>query len=149
MNYQPEADQELNDAPLLRQMSRKSPYTTPDGYFDMLSSEIQDKLQASKPRATPKILVLRPAFLITSLIIMVISLGIYFKTTEKSQQPTQLSEIVTYDDLLESGYYSEIDETLLSESLATTTPSDKSDKQMEDYLLNNSDENQLLNELPL
>jgi hypothetical protein len=60
---------------------------------------------------------------------------------------TQTKEIsCSYDDLIESGYYSELDESALSEKYISSKPiNSTNDQAIEDYLVNNSDESLLTN----
>lgn len=138
-----EREEELKEAPLLRSIGNKSPFNAPEGYFDNLHSHIQDRLQvAPKPWIAH---ISQTAWVI--MFLLVIGAGILFKYYEKpANQTTVANAEVTIDDLLNSGYYTQLDEELLSESLLQSSTSSGLEE-MENFLIESADESLITNEL--
>jgi hypothetical protein len=138
-----EREEELRDAPLLQSIGNKNPFDAPEGYFDSLHAHIQDRLQvAHKPWIAH---ISQTAWVV--MFLLVIGAGFLFKYYEKPvQQPTASHTEVTIDDLLNSGYYTQLEEELLSESLAESSTSSGFDD-MEDFLIESADESLITNEL--
>lgn len=144
-------EEELKDAPLLRSLQNGKGFDAPDGYFDSLTSSIQDKINKPAPSG---VFNLRPIFTTLSLGGLAILLFILLQKNTDPTVPTapQISETeITSDDIIASGYYTEIDESLIAESFAEPSISDEapipSDSGMEEYLLESSSEEELINAL--
>ncbi len=146
-------DDELKDAPGLRGMKRENPFTVPDGYFDTLSSRIQDQINAPQPKSIWEKLLLplqRPAFAYATItIVMFICAGVYFSQKKNDVATPQVAEInITADDIYNSGIIYEYDEITLTELLAANINTKQSSTELEDYLIDsNTDESDLINEL--
>jgi hypothetical protein len=137
---------ELKEMPQLQKLQGKSPFKAPDGYFEQLSSSIQDRV-ASKNN-TKSIKVFQPQWLIAFVFLGMIASGIYlrYSANENTQQHEMAN--VTADDIIESGYYTEIDEALLADAIpASQEEVQDSTAEMEEYILNNTDEATLINSL--
>lgn len=139
-----EHNDELNSFPSLSKMSRKEPFEAPDGYFDQLSSKIQDRISSEKKSLVP-VFRLRPIAIIASLIVILIVSGTFIYLHQNNNDKTELA--ITYDDVLESGYYLEIDEATLCESIPPATATITNDKSIDEYLINNADESLISNSL--
>lgn len=138
-----EREVELREAPLLRSIGTKNPFDAPEGYFDSLHVHIQDRLQvAPKPWITR---ISQTAWVV--MFLLLIGVGLLFKYYEKPvRQNITANAEVSIDDLLNSGYYTQLDEELLSESLAESSTSSGFDD-MEDFLIESADESLITNEL--
>ena len=149
-----EYDDELKDAPRLRGMKGENPFTVPDGYFDSLSSRIQDKLNAPKQKTVWEKLVQplqRPVFAYSIIsMVMLICAGVYFiQKKEQTIHPKQMAIInITTDDLYNSDVMNDMDETTLEEALAVGANTNQASNEEEDYLIeSNTDESELVNAL--
>ncbi len=146
-------DDELKDAPGLRGMKRENPFTVPHGYFDSLSSRIQDRINAPQAISIWEKLLLplqRPAFAyVTITIAMLICASVYFTQKKNNVATPQVAEVnITADDIYNSGIIYEYDENTLTEVLAANTSTKQSSTELEDYLIDiNTDESDLINEL--
>lgn len=139
-------DDELRETNHLQSLSRKEPFKAPNGYFDSLTSKIQDKLNQDQNLVNANVNAKRPVFILAILLTVCISAGISFYLIN-SNNPHPKEIACTYDDMIESGYYSEFDESALSEKYLACQPSNvNDDKAIEDYLINNSDESLLTNQ---
>lgn len=147
-----EREKELQDAPLLRSAGAADFFKAPDGYFDTLSSTIQDRIQETKK--TFIIPVFRPAFAGFSFALLIICVAIYFvgSLQHKNQFQAQ-QETPSIDAIIESGYYIDMDESLISEALCEmpikndTTQQYQQDQELENYLIQSLNETTLINEL--
>ncbi len=146
MNPNLHHDDELSDTNHLQSLSRKEPFQAPNGYFDSLTSNIQDKLNHQQNLVISSVKAKRPVFILATLLTVCISLGIFFFMINTNK--THSKEIAcTYEDMIESGYYSELDESALTEKYLACQPLNGiDDKALEDYLINNSDESLLTNQ---
>lgn len=148
MNQHPEqTDDELKDAPILRQLRQSTAFNAPEDYFQTLPSAIQDKISSRKSITSQ--VKLKP-ILVGLAIVGCLVLGIlYINQPVQEQQYTETTTITT-DDLIETGYYLELEEQLIAETVYNddTTPEESIDEtEMENYLLEASDETTLINEL--
>lgn len=137
---------ELKEMPQLQKMQGHEPFTAPEGYFEKLSSSIQDRIASEKKSKTIK--VFQPQWLIAFVIIGIIGSGIYLRYAGTNEVKVEQVADLTCDDLIESGYYTEIDESLLAEAVISTPDNSKdSTADLEEYILNNTDETTLINSL--
>jgi hypothetical protein len=140
-----EHNDELNPYPTLNKMSRKEVYNAPEGYFAQLSSGIQDRISKNEVVAIPRFK-LQPLAILASLVIVLLVSGTVFYLSTKSEHKQELA--VTYDDVIESGYYTEIDEDVLCDNVpqkTATASTTISDTLIDEYLINNADETQISN----
>jgi len=145
---------ELKDAPLLRSLQQVDFYKAPEGYFDALSTEIQNKISQGDAPKTGTVNIWKPLFAIAGVVIVALMIGYFTKeagNTEK-RQVAEMEESLSCDDLLESNYYLEIEESLIAEAVedirANPIKSDTiTDLEIEDYLIQTADEILLTNEL--
>ena len=140
-----EHNDELNPYPTLNKMSRKEVSNAPEGYFEQLSSGIQDRMTENKVVAIPRFK-LQPLAILASLVIVLLVSGTIVYLSTKSEHKQELA--VTYDDVIESGYYTEIDEDVLCDNVpqkTTTASTTISDTLIDEYLINNADETQISN----
>jgi hypothetical protein len=137
---------ELKEMPQLQKLQGQSPFKAPEGYFEQLSSSIQDRI-ASKNN-TKAIKVFQPQWLIAFVFLGMIASGIYLRYSANENTQQQEMANVTADDIIESGYYTEIDEALLADAIpASQEEVQDSTAEMEEYILNNTDETTLINSL--
>ncbi len=144
MNPLNERDEELKDSPLLRSLQGREPFISPEGYEEELITSVQQRISTA---SAPVQLYRRPALL--AIPILAAAITAFFFLHKPAEQQAKTTEFAaTYDDLIESGYYTEIDETTLCESLEKhTVVSDTSTADIEEYLINNTDESLLENAL--
>ena len=137
---------ELNEMPLLQKMQGHEPFKEPEGYFKELSSSIQDRIASAKKPETTR--VFQPQWLIAFVFLGMIASGIYLRYSANEQNTETELANVTCDDLIESGYYCEIDESILADAIpATQEDVQDSTDEIEEYLINNTDETTLINSL--
>lgn len=147
-----EYNDELKNAPRLRGMKRENPFTVPDGYFDSLSSRIQDKINAPQPKTVWDKLfqpLQRPLFAYSMItMVMLICVGVYFNQREQTLTVKQMAmATITADDLYNSGELNDMDESTLADAIPATTTT-QSSTEAEDYLIDtNTDESDLMNAL--
>lgn len=148
MNQHPEhTDDELKDAPLLRQLRQTAAFNAPEEYFQTLPASIQDKISSRKSLLSQfKVKPILAGLAIAGCLILGI---LYINQPAQEQQFTEKTTITT-DDLIETGYYLEIEEQLIAESVyndAAAQEESTDETEMENYLLEASDETTLINEL--
>jgi hypothetical protein len=141
------------EAPKLFGMDKKNPFEVPDGFFDTFSSKVQDKIAAEKKKTIWSVIfetVIKPKIAIpvlASLCLVAVGIKIMYRP------PTVINyneTAITYNDLSQSDYLTDIDESILMDALNTATnKSNTSSKtEIENYLIeNNIDVNDLANEL--
>ncbi|MBL7924568.1 MAG: hypothetical protein JNL88_10260 [Bacteroidia bacterium] len=147
-------EDELKEAPLLKSMQGRDGFRAPDGYFESLTSSIQDRIHSERPEPRFSFL-LRPAMAGFGFALLLLIAGLaYFNLRDESTAPQQVSaeNELSVEDVIESGYYLELDDDLIAESFNTAaTSSDTShtvqERQVEEYFLQSADESLLLNEL--
>jgi hypothetical protein len=137
---------ELKEMPQLQKMQGHEPFTAPEGYFEKLSSSIQDRISSENKSKTIK--VFQPQWLIAFVIIGIIGSGIYLRYSANEVTESHEMAQVTADDIIESGYYTEIDESLLADAIPETQGDvQDSTAEIEEYIINNTDESTLINSL--
>jgi hypothetical protein len=144
---------ELKDAPTLRTLPTSDFFNAPDGYFDNLSSNIQDRIQENKSK-TYIIPIFRPAFVGISFTLMIICISLlYFKSINNKAEYQAQQETPSLDEIIESGYYLNFEEAVLAETLCDMPSKSDSlqlntqDQELENYLIQSMNETTLLNEL--
>ena len=146
MNTKLPSDDEISDLKHLKSYSKKEPFNAPEGYFDTLTSKIQDRLSNERFILSEEVKAKRPIFIFATILTVCISAGIFFFMIN-ANKPQQQEVACSYEDLIESGYYIEMDENAIAEKLIATNPiNSKEDQAIEDYLINNSDESLLTNQ---
>lgn len=145
---------ELRDAPLLQSLRSIDPYKAPEGYFDTLSADIQNKISSKKVPGFHLVKLWKPVFAMAGVVIVALLIKFYNNQNNPADKMpiTEIHESFSYEDLLESNYYLEIDEDLIAESAEETGVSSieyeaSDDKEIEEYLIQTIDENTLTNEL--
>jgi hypothetical protein len=154
LSHNTERDSELKEMPTLKSMPSSPFFNAPDGYFDTLNSQIQDRIQSSGKR-TYIIPVFRPAFAGFSFALIIVCIAlVYFNGNEQSTNEQQaMLSTPTIDAVIESGYYINLDEELIAETLCDVpvkndlAPQDPEDIELENYLIQTMNETSLLNEL--
>lgn len=148
-----ERENELKDAPTLRAIAPSDFFNAPDGYFDSLSSKIQDRIQENKSK-TYIIPIFRPAFVGISFTLMIICISLlYFNSINKKAAYQVQQESPSLDEIIDSGYYLHFEEAVLAETLCDlpskndTTQLNTQDLELENYLIQSMNETTLLNEL--
>ena len=148
-----ERENELKDAPTLRNLPTSDFFNAPDGYFDNLSSRIQDRIQENKSK-TYIIPVFRPAFVGISFTLMIICISLLcFNSINKKADYQVQQEAPSLDEIIDSGYYLHFEEAVLAETLcdmhskSDTLQLNTQDLELENYLIQSMNETTLLNEL--
>lgn len=149
-----ERDNELKEMPTLRSMPSSNFFDAPDGYFDTLSSQIQDRIKASREK-TYIIPIFRPAVAGFSFALMIICFALVYFNGNENQNYDQQADLSTpsFEAIIESGYYYNLDEALIAETLCEipvtndTTQLSPQDLELENYLIQSMNETSLLNEL--
>ena len=131
-----ERDNELKDAPTLMAIAPSNFFNAPDGYFDSLSSKIQDRIQENKSK-TYFIPIFRPAFVGISFTLLIICISLlYFNSiNKKAEYQVQQEEDVLAEILCDIP------------SKSDTTQLNTQDLELENYLIQSMNETTLLNEL--
>lgn len=144
---------ELKDAPTLRTLPTSDFFNAPDGYFDNLSSNIQDRIQENKSK-TYIIPIFRPAFVGISFTLMIICISLlYINSINKKAEYQVRQETPSLEEIIDSGYYLDFEEAVLAETLcdmpskSDTTQLNTQDQELENYLIQSMNETTLLNEL--
>jgi len=157
--YQPEdinkeeQEQLKLSAPVLHSMEKNNPFTVPDGYFDRLPAEIQEKISLRKEDPWFVLLlkgILRPQpAMVVLMLFVLVSIALYFADWQNHQS----AEVVALDsaDLRNAEIAFAIDESTLLDELANLDETDSykgNETEIENYLIDNqTDLNQLINEL--
>ena len=145
-----EWQEELNNAPGLFNRREDQPFEAPAGYFDNLAAGIIVKIKAAE--RTSKEAVIRPLFtskrfLISSIAIAAVLIILFIFGRIRNEENKMIA--MNYDDIYNSGLVSELDETLLMETLAeeNTLNINSNSSEIENYLIESSTEEALLNNL--
>lgn len=138
-----------NEAPKLFGLDKKNPFEVPDGFFDSFSSNVQDKIAAQKKKSVWNLIfetVVKPKIAIPVLAsVCLLTVGIKFIYMPATIINTDEATI-TYSDLSQSIYLADIDESVLTDALYSTsaTTNSTSKTEIENYLIeNNIDVNDL------
>lgn len=142
-------DDELKDFPRLKRLQGNNPFEAPEGYFDTLSSSIADKISEQSSHKPVAIFRLKPVLITGVVLIALLSSVLVFNhlqnnsnlASNKSNQEID----ITCDELIASGYYEELDENLLAESIVQEPNQKNLDVEIENYLIDNADESTLIN----
>ena len=133
--------EELKDiAPILNQLPKKDNFQVPENYFDELPGLIQDRVQVKTK--TQWTYVLKYALPV----ILVIFSVVYFsqKNTDKSIQISKQEAVDYIDNQMDIDF----DETLLAEEISVQTVEQHTETSaVEDYLLDEADEELLIEEI--
>ena len=149
---EPERNDDLKNAPGLREMDRKNPFIVPEGYFETLSSRIQDKINAPQSKSVWDKLfqpLQRPTFAYASITIaMLICAGVYFNQKQNRIPAKQIADAtINADDIYDSDLIYDYDENTLAE-LYTNSNKQQTSTETEDYLIDaNADESDLIDAL--
>lgn len=116
---------------------KENPFTVPENFFENFPSRLQDKINNQESTEWN----LRPAFAVILLILLVSTITFFYQPSQPTS--TEIAEI-TYDELESSGYITEYSIAMLAEQIET---SGDTIGQIEQYLIEYSDEDLLLNAL--
>ena len=133
--------EELKDiAPILNQLPKKDSFQVPENYFDELPGLIQDRVQVkTKSQWTYVLKYALPVLLV------IVSVA-YFsqKNTDKSIQISKQEAVDYIDNQMDIDF----DETLLAEEISVQTVEQITETSVvEDYLLDEADEELLIEEI--
>lgn len=145
-------DDELKDAPLLKSMSGETPFRAPAGYFDSLPTLISEKISAQNSKPWWSIFIqniFQPKYVVAACVfgVAVISGVVYFNQPENIKD---IEIILSYEDVSNSAYMDDLDESLLVEELSKydNTSYDEQSKDIENYLIDSQTDISLIeNEL--
>lgn len=142
-------DDELKDFPRLKQLQGNYPFEAPEGYFETLSSSIADKISAQSSHKPVTIFRLKPVLITGVVLIALLSSVLVFNHLQNNSNlasnKSNQEIYITCDDLIASGYYEELDENLLAESIVQEPNQKNLDTEIENYLIDNADESTLIN----
>lgn len=136
-------DEELNDSPVLKSMSRQHPFKVPDGYFESFPALISETIAAQPSGKTGLIVAfrnfLKPKYAIAACVLAVaIASGVFYFNTHKN--PVEQDVMLSYDDVSNSAYFEDLDEQVLTDELTQYADEIKPDNQseeIENYLIDN------------
>lgn len=137
---------ELKDFPILHSIGRNFQYHAPEKYFEKLGDALQQRTSA--PVKKPIFLaMIRPVLAGTLTLLFILGVWLFSGLQTKTADHTtaSLQQTIAVEEIIESGYYLELDETLLTDALIETgtveAPDD--DKELEDYLIHSTYEEEL------
>lgn len=153
MNNENYMDDELKDAPLLKKMSRENPFKVPDGYFDSFPTLISEKIASSHSKPGWIIFlknVLQPKYVVAMFVFAAaLTSGIVYFNQHPAAKDQEM--ILSYDDLTNSNYIAQFDESDLIEAYNSNSETDKvneNNSEIENYLIDNQTDISLIeNEL--
>ena len=133
--------EELKDiAPILNQLPKKDSFQVPENYFDELPGLIQDRVRVKAK--TPWKITLKYAL---PFVLLIVSIG-YF-TQNKTDETVQISKQEAAD-YIDNQMDIDFDETLLAEEISVQSVEQPTETSaMEDYLLDEADEELLIEEI--
>ena len=133
--------EELKDiAPILNQLPKKDSFQVPENYFDELTGLIQDRVRVKAQ--TPWKTALKYAL---PFVLLIVSIG--FFTQNKTDDTVQISKQEAAD-YIDNQMDIDFDETLLAEEISVQTVEQPTETSaMEDYLLDEADEELLIEEI--
>ena len=143
MNSENFKDDELQDAPILKNMSRENPFTVPQGYFDSFPTLMSEKIASHSSKPAWSVFfqkVFRPRFVVTACVLAVaITSGvIYFNRDIPVNNP---EIIISYNDLKNSDYLDQMDESDLVEAYSSSeqelSQDNSKNSSIENYLIDN------------
>lgn len=150
-----ELKDELKDAPFLKNMSRENPFKVPDGYFDSFPTIISEKIAAQNSKPGWIIFlqnVFQPKYVIAMCVFaVVLTSGIFYFIQNPKLNNQEI--LFSYDDLNNSNYIEQIDESDLIDVYSSVINSEayKSNENISDienYLIDNHTDNTIIeNEL--
>ncbi|MBL0342816.1 MAG: hypothetical protein IPP71_19155 [Bacteroidetes bacterium] len=154
-NSLPEQDPDFG-MPGNSSLVKKNVFLTPDNYFEKLPLEISDKIQSGKTLQGKFGLVQNHLNrrLLTAFMVLVVTIAGGILYWNKTQNPNQSETVLSYEDLINSDFVSELDESMLvdaymSETINTDEDLNEVDNTiLEDYLIeNNTDITLIINDL--
>jgi hypothetical protein len=133
--------EELKDiAPILSQLPKKDSFQFPENYFDELPGLIQDRVRVKAQ--TPWKTALKYAL---PFVLLIVSIG--FFTQNKTDDTVQISKQEAAD-YIDNQMDIDFDETLLAEEISVQSVEQPTETSaMEDYLLDEADEELLIEEI--
>jgi len=133
--------EELKDiAPILNQLPKKDSFQVPEDYFDELPGLIQDRVRVKTK--TPWNYVLKYAL---PFVLLIISIGYFIQNKTNTKVQISKQEAVDY---LDNQVDTDFDETLLAEEISVQTVEQHTQTSaVEDYLLDEADEELLIEEI--
>ena len=148
-------DDELKDAPLLKSMSRENSFKVPDGYFDSFPTLISEKVTVQNAKPGWIIFfqnVFQPQYVVAMCVFTVVLTSGIFYFNQNSKLNTQ-EVLLSYDDLNNSNYIEQIDESDLIDAYSSVSNSEvgkpnENNSDIENYLIENQTDNSIIeNEL--
>ena len=133
--------EELKDiAPILSQLPKKDSFQVPENYFDELPGLIQERVRVKAQ--TPWKTALKYAL---PFVLLIVSIG--FFTQNKTDDTVQISKQEAAD-YIDNQMDIDFDETLLAEEISVQSVEQPTETSaMEDYLLDEADEELLIEEI--
>jgi hypothetical protein len=134
-----ENNKEIGDYKMLSQIKRQEPFEAPEGYYEQFNTRLRDRINTNSHQPAS---LLRPALLFTAVLG---AAAVIFFLTRTSVNPETLPE-PEYADLIESGYFYQMDEEQISEAYVDMFHESPS-ADMDTYLLQQLDEETLTSNL--
>lgn len=142
MNENNYIDDELKDSPLLKSMNRENPFKVPDGYFDSFPTIISERIAVQNSKPGWIILlqnIFRPKYIVAMFVFAAaLASGIVYFNQHTTITDQEI--ILSYDDLNNSNYIAQFDESDLIDAYLSGANADKSNEsntEIENYLLDN------------
>lgn len=131
-----------NEAPLLFSREKSNPFEVPEGYFEVLSSNIQDKIAAEKSIPAWKHYlqsIFKPVVLIPVASCLIIMTFFLVKNNISSNNQIEIASLenVLVEDLYYSDYLTQIDIQTLAEAMPENSVSIEK-TEMENYLIDHN-----------
>ena len=155
MNTSENMDDELKDAPLLKSISRENPFKVPDGYFDSFPTIISEKIAAQNSKPGWIIFlqnVFQPKYVVAMCVFAaLLTSGIFYFNQAPKLNSQEI--LLSYDDLNNSNYIEQIDESDLIDAYSSVSNSEvyessENNADIENYLIDNQTDNTIIeNEL--
>jgi hypothetical protein len=133
--------QKVNNLPYLGAISKETPFQVPEEYFNSLPYSIQQRLSEENKNIFEEWIsvFLRPKYSLSfAFLVVLIIVGIKFLYKPDIEERYSEHTIASYNEIRNSGYIADLDETTLIEMLADAeSNSAPEDKSMEQYLIDN------------
>ena len=147
-------DDELKEiAPRLFNMPKRNPFTVPENYFDALPALVREKIAAGEKKpAWQRIFSewLQPSYALAAcIVVLILASGIYFSVNKTHPSIPQEAERISVEEISASGMLFDMDETLIANELdeISNSESTSADTTLENYILDQADVNDIVNEL--
>lgn len=132
--------EKVSRIPILYTTKTENPFTVPNEFFTELENAIQEKVSLAKERVASRPLYLQPRFIPAMALLFVVAVSaITFFTANRSVNSVSEKD-VSLNDIYNSAYVSDFDESSLTEMIDETKLNTKNSNttQFENYILENN-----------